>query len=200
MPDHAERGGRARRGRGWLSGLDQMPDEAQEDIARALAQLARRERTQEAIREELNLRLLALGIEPVSRSSFNRKAMQFALQARQIEETREVAGILAERMDAQPEGDIGLLLGELIKSLTYDVVSGSMLEEDGPSIELLRRCSDTVLKLERARRVNVETGLRLRAQFAKEAVEAVDEAGRKAGLTPENLQIIREQVYGIMQK
>lgn len=187
-------------GRGRLSSLDLLPVEAEADYAWALGQLAKRERTQEAIRDELNLRLLGLGLEPVSKSAFNRKAMSFALMARQIEQTREMAGIMAERMDNQPEGDVGLLLGELIKSLTFDVLSGEMMDGEAPSMKTLKTAADTVDKLERARKANVDTAARIKKQFADQAMAAVDEAGKQAGLSAENLKLIREQVYGIMEK
>lgn len=190
----------AAKGRGRLSSLDLLPVEAEADYAWALGQLAKRERTQEAIRDELNLRLLGLGLEPVSKSAFNRKAMSFALMARQIEQTREMAGIMAERMDNQPEGDVGLLLGELIKSLTFDVLSGEMMDGATVPIKVLKTAADTVDKLERARKANVDTAARIKKQFADQAMAAVDEAGKQAGLSAENLKLIREQVYGIMDK
>lgn len=189
-----------KKGRGRLSSLDLLPQEAEADYAWALGQLAKRERTQEAIRDELNLRLLGLGLEPVSKSAFNRKAMSFALMARQIEQTREMAGIMAERMDNQPEGDVGLLTGELIKSLVYDVLAGEMISGEAPSIKLLKTAAETINKLERARKANMDTAVRIKKQFAGEAMQAVEAAGKQAGLSAENLKLIREQVYGIMEK
>lgn len=189
---------RKNNGRGRLSSFDLLPPEAEADYAWALSELAARKRTQESIWQELNLRLLSVGVEPVSKSAFNRKAMSFALMARQIEQTREMAGILAERMDNQPEGDVGLLLGEIIKSLVFDVLSGEMLNGGAPSMKDLKAAAEAVAKLEHARKANVETSARIRKDFTERAVEAVDEAGKKAGLSAENLQMIREQVYGIM--
>lgn len=189
-----------KKGRGRLSSLDLLPQEAEADYAWALGQLAKRERTQEAIRDELNLRLLAIGLDPVSKSAFNRKAMSFALMARQIEQTREMAGIMAERMDNQPEGDVGLLTGELIKSLVYDVLAGEMISGEAPSIKLLKTAAETINKLERARKANMDTAVRIKKQFAGEAMQAVEAAGKQAGLSAENLKLIREQVYGIMEK
>lgn len=189
-----------KKGRGRLSSLDLLPQEAEADYAWALGQLAKRERTQEAIRDELNLRLLAIGLDPVSKSAFNRKAMSFALMARQIEQTREMAGIMAERMDNQPEGDVGLLTGELIKSLVYDVLAGEMISGEAPSIKLLKTAAETIDKLERARKANMDTAVRIKKQFAGEAMQAVEAAGKQAGLSAENLKLIREQVYGIMEK
>lgn len=199
-PGPLPRGERGKKGRGRLSSLDLLPAEAEADYAWALGQLAKRERTQEAIRDELNLRLLGLGLEPVSKSAFNRKAMSFALMARQIEQTREMAGIMAERMDNQPEGDVGLLTGELIKSLVYDVLAGEMISGEAPSIKLLKTAAETIDKLERARKANMDTAVRIKKQFAGEAMQAVEAAGKQAGLSAENLRMIREQVYGIMQK
>jgi Protein of unknown function (DUF3486) len=196
----AGRGRHGRKGRGRLSSLDLLPVEAEADYAWALGQLAERKRTQETIRDELNLRLLGLGLEPVSKSAFSRKAMSFALMARQIEQTREMAGIMAERMSNQPEGDVGLLLVEVIKSLVYDVLSGEMVSGEAPSMKLLKTAAETVDKLERARKANVDTAARIKKQFADDIVDAAEEAGARAGLSAENLQLIREQVYGIMQK
>lgn len=109
-------------GRGRLSSIDLLPEEAQPCVSAALAALSERKRTQEDIRRELNECLARLGLAPISRSAFNRKALQIAAVGRQLQQAREVAAVMAEKLSDLPEGDIGLLLIEALKTLIYDVI------------------------------------------------------------------------------
>lgn len=62
------------RGRGRLCSLDMLPQQAKEDVAWSEAQLLARKLPQTAILTELNSRLSAKGLSPISRAAFNRFA------------------------------------------------------------------------------------------------------------------------------
>ena len=64
--------------RGRLSSLDLSPEEGHDDIVWAMAQLNERKRSQEDIRFELNDRLAVKGIDAISKSAFNRRAVRIA--------------------------------------------------------------------------------------------------------------------------
>ena len=75
-------------GRGRLSSIDLLPDEAQDDIVWAMAELNQRKRSQADILFELNDRLAVKGCEAISKSAFNRKSMRVAAYSRRINESR----------------------------------------------------------------------------------------------------------------
>jgi hypothetical protein len=109
--------------RGRLSSIDLLPEQAEPHVLAALKELRERKKPQQQILAELNAALADYGIKPISRSAFNRKALWLAAYGRQLEHAREIAAILAERLDEVPAGDVGLLLGETLKTIIFDVLS-----------------------------------------------------------------------------
>ena len=126
-----------RRGRGRLSSIDLLPEEAEPAVMRAMDALKERKKPQAQILRVLNMELEALGIKPISKSAFNRKALWLATYGRQLEQAREIASVWAERLNETPEGDVGMLLGETLKTLIFDVMSESSLSKKSPSMVML---------------------------------------------------------------
>ena len=77
-------------GRGRLSSIDLLPEEAQDDILWALGELNQRQRTQADILFELNDRLEAKGFEAISKSAFNRNSTKLAARSRRIAERQQI--------------------------------------------------------------------------------------------------------------
>ncbi|MEQ1672340.1 MAG: phage protein Gp27 family protein, partial [Hyphomicrobium sp.] len=128
-----------RPGRGRLCSLDLLPEDATPAVVKALDALRERKLSQAAILRDLNAELEALDLDitPISKSAFNRKALWLASYGKQIENTREIASVFAEKLDQTPEGDVGLLLGETIKTLIFDVLSEASMSQKSPSIVML---------------------------------------------------------------
>ena len=187
----------ARSRRGRLSSLDLLPDEARPHVLVAIEQLKLRERTQEDIREELNTHLLALGLNPVSKSAFNRKALQIAAYGEHLFHVREISAVMAEKLNDTPEGEIGLLLNEVIKSLVYELIMGASLSDEAVSSKMLKEAALTLSRLERARQISVETRSKIMRDFKDKAGEAIDKCARKAGLDDDTIAKIRREVLGV---
>ena len=90
------------RGRGRLSSIDQLPEEAEDDIVWALEALRENKIPQTAILEEFNLRLADKDIEPISKSAFGRYSIRKARQFRQLDAVRRMSAELVDTLG--PEG------------------------------------------------------------------------------------------------
>lgn len=191
--------GKSRKGRGRLSTIDMLPAEADEAVAWALEALRERKLTQTEILLQFNARLAALEppVDPVSKSAFNRWSLRFAQQARRVEEARQAAAALAERLDDLPEGDVGLMLGETIKALINDVLLDEMVDGGSPSMKMLNAAADSLYRLERARRDNVETAKIARDRFVEKAAEAAETVAREKGLTADTVRAIKAEILGV---
>jgi hypothetical protein len=185
------------KGRGRLSAIELLPDEAHPDVAWAIGELNARKRTAESIRLELNERLLALGCDPVQRSSFNRYSLNIAKQGMAMQQLRGVAAIIAEKMDEEPDGDVGLLINETIKTLIYDVIMEGSLSEEGMSIDMLKKAADAVYRLESARSTNLKAAAFKRAKFITQAADTAEKAAKEAGLSADRAAQIRRDVLGV---
>jgi hypothetical protein len=171
-----------RSGRGRLSSIDLLPERADPVVARAMAELAANDRTQQDILHDLNAELMALDppCDPISSSAFNRHSMAFAAQARKLREARETAAALAERLEDMPEGDIGLMLGESIKAVLNDILIDGVLNGESPSMGDLRAAAETIQRLEQARKASHDVAERAQKAAMRKAADAVA-AGVKAG-------------------
>jgi len=186
--------------RGPLSKMELLPDEAQPFVNDAIQALKERRRTQEDIRSELNNHLLSIGCEPVSVPAFNRKSLQIAAHGQQLLEVREIASIMAEKLNDAPDGDIGLLLNETIKALVYDLIMEQALSDKSVSIDMLRKSSDALMRLEKARVMSIDNQIKLKEKFIDTAKAAISKAATKSGLSKDVIDRMKEEFLGVVKR
>lgn len=186
----------ARKGRGRLSRIDTLPDEARDDVIWAIGELNTRERSQADILFELNDRLAVKGIEPISRSSFNRKSMRLTKRAMQLDERRHIYAGIAEKLTPEEVGKADLVLGEFLKTLIDELLDGDDLASKN-AMELARAYKDTVM----AQRHSAELREKAEAQASARLKKAVDQVGevvrKSAGISQETLDEINRRLGAI---
>ena len=192
MADGAHRERRA--GRGRLSSLELLPPEAQDDVAWARVELAKRDRTQAEILVEFNGRLVDRGIEPVSKSAFNRASVKLAAMANRLAESRAVFAGLAPQFTAETVDEQTVVLGEMIKLLIFDLVQndGDTLSPKG-AMEL----ANAHLAVIRSQAVSAERRRKLEADFVEKAGKAVDQVAKAKGLSDDMRRDLRAELFGV---
>ena len=185
-----------RDGRGRLSSLDLVPEEAQDEIFWAMAQLNERRRTQSDILFELNDRLQAKGVDPISKSAFNRKAVRTAKAAARLAERRALFEGLAPQFTAERIDQGTVVLGELIKTMIAEAV-----EDDVASIG-----TKGVLELARAfqhsvagQAISAEAKRRAVALAQKQVGAAVETVAKQKGISAE-VRARMMETLGVIQK
>lgn len=187
----------AREGRGRLSSLDLLPEEGQDDLVWALAQLNERKRTQADILFELNDRLEGKGLEGISKSAFNRKAVAISRASARIKEQRAIFAGIADYLTPDDIDKGNIALAEFIKTLIAEIVSQ---HEEGLSskeaMELARGFQSVVAaqKTSATRRTLAEADAK-----AKQTAEAVGAVARKAGLTSATVDKLKAEILGIQR-
>lgn len=174
-----------RDGRGWLSSIDLLPDEAQPDILWALEQLRDRKLPQTAILGEFNERLADRGIAPVSRSAWSRYAVRKAVQFRKHDEARKMSAELVAQLGAEGADEITVMLAELIKVAMFQLLEDGQLNTK--DVMQMARGLQSVVNAQRAsaehrKKLSEETEVRL-----KKAAAEVNKVGVKAGVSAETL-------------
>lgn len=182
--------------RGRLSSIDLLPEEAAPDIQWAYEEIKERKQHQLSILGELNKRLADRGLKPISKSAFNRKALWLMAHGAAILQAREIAAVMAERLDDTPEGDVGLLLNELIKSIVFDIISNAQLT-DKVSMNMAVNAALALQKLEDARKISVSTRAKIAKDFSAKAAAAVETAGAAKGLSRDTIDTIKAQILGV---
>lgn len=185
------------RTRNRLSSIDLLPPEAEEDVVWAYKELRRRKMIQDDVLDQFNLRLRMKGLGPISKSAFSRAAIRLSRMATRLEETREIAGVLAEKFETGGGEDITLLLGETIKVMTFEMLENAgRLKADGDTAEMLMNAARALKTAEDARRVSADTASKLKREFAVKAEEAVERVGAARGLSSETVTAMKAELFG----
>jgi hypothetical protein len=199
----------ARKGRGQLSGIEQLPREADHIVAAAAQALQDRERTQLDIYEEFFNALNALKRENrgelefniPSFSAFNRYSLRLAAMTRRLEETREIAGVIASRFNAQASDELTLIASEAIKTLVYETLMDT--GRSGVDPKGAQQLASALYRATQAQGVSTARRQKVEKDFKAKVDAAIDNASSSVGSTPDgkaHLKKIREEVYSIFEQ
>lgn len=184
--------GKRRQGRGRLSTIDLLPDEAQPDVEWALEELRERKMHQTDILREFNRRLDARGIEPISKSAFSRYAVRKAIQFRKLDEARRISGELVEALGADGADDLTIAVGEMLKLSAMQILEGG--DHSPKDIMELARAIQAATG---AQKTSAEHRRRMEERLAEKLDEAVDSVAKVKGITAETAEAIKAQILGV---
>ena len=173
-----------REGRGRLSSIDMLPDEAEPEVIWALEQLRERKMPQTAILTEFNARLADRGIGSVSKSSWSRYAVRKAIQFRKLDEVRRLTADIVSNLGTDGPDQVTVAVAEMIKVAAYELL------EDGVNSKGLQEVSRAVQTAVNAQKASAEARRKLEddvEQRLAKARAAIEGVGKKAGVSPETL-------------
>ncbi|MCX7071201.1 MAG: DUF3486 family protein [Gammaproteobacteria bacterium] len=151
--------------------------------------------------EQIAAHLRQLGAQ-VSRSALGRYHKRFEESGKKIREAREVAAVWAERLGNEPQGDIGKVVMELLRTLAFDATM-QLGEEGNAEVQIsgkeIGALALAMQRLEAASSLSLKREQALRQAAAEEAASLVDAvaAEKPAGLTPEAAEEIKRRILGI---
>lgn len=182
------------RGRGRLSSIDLLQEEAAEDVLWANQELYARARPISEIFAEFNDRLAAKGIPLVSRTAFYDRSMRIAAAQTRMRQAREMFEGLASEFTAENVDENTIILGEFIKTLIQELVDDAAgVKKPKDAMELARAYQATVM----AQKVSTDRRLKLQAEFESKAEEAVREVGKQQGWSQESVNAALAKVLGV---
>lgn len=176
-------------GRGRLSSIDLLPEEAQDDILWALGELNQRQRTQTDILGELNDRLAAKGLETISRSAFNRQSMKLAARSRRLAERQSIYATIAPKLTPESVSQTDLVLGEFLKTLIDELLDSADLAPKGVA-DLAKAFNLTV----NAAKVSADHKARLMKEMAVKAETAIAQVASKNGMSSDIIAKFRAEL------
>lgn len=183
-------GANRRKGRGRLSSIEMLPEEAQEAVNWAATAIEERKLQLNEILAEFNRQLIALGLEPVSKSAFSRYAVRQAILYRDMAEGRAMVGELAEKLGLKGDKPIDVAFSEMLKISALALVRPGQVTED--SLLALARTVKVINEAEAIAAENErrkERDAKEKAEEQKKA-EAVSSQARLAGVSAGTLSEI----------
>lgn len=182
-----------REGRGRLSSIDLLPDEAEPVVIWALDQLRDRKLPQNVIFAEFNERLADLGLPAISKSSWSRFAVRKAMQFRKLDEVQRMSAELVGSLGVEGPDQVTVAVAEMLKLAVFQHLEGDVTTKG------LRELSGALQAAVSAQKNSAEFRRQLQreqeAERQKQAAQ-VEAIGKKAGVSKETLAEIN-RVLGV---
>ncbi len=177
------------------SSIDLLPD----DIRVRLQECLRDPRcTQLEATAKINAILANEGHpDRLSKSAVNRYALRMEEVGSKLKQSREVAEMWIGKLGAQPQGQVGHLLNEMVRTLAFDCAMTLSEGEDPIPPKMLKDLSIAVERLEKAASENVKREEEIRRQERQRAADQAAKIAKKGGLSSDTVQEIRRQILGI---
>lgn len=181
------------------SSIDLLPDLVRDQLNELLRD---RKVTQKNAVIQINQILEELQYpDRLSKSAVNRYAVKMDRIGKRMREGREVADALIGRLGAQPQGKVGNLVNEILRSVSFELslnlTDGELDEENAPAVvSMLKDLALTTMRLEKASNLNVEREKEIRKQALADAADTVEEAARQMGQSEEDAMFWRKKVLG----
>ncbi|ETR79273.1 hypothetical protein X566_01335 [Afipia sp. P52-10] len=194
--------------RGRLSAIDTLPEWADEAKLWAFEQLRERKLSQldilDGFNGQLKVAAFANGVtDPpvISRSAFNRTALRVALLSRRLQETREIASVIAPKLEQAGDESLTLMVAETLKTLIAEMLGNAgELSANGATAEMLMLTSRALKHAEEAKRISADGRRKIEIELRDRAVKAVDQVAKEKGLSDEAANAIKAKVLGIRPK
>ncbi len=143
-----------------------------------------------------------VGEDAPSRSAVGRYVKNANDQMRRYQEAQEVAKVWIAKMGNEPEGDVGRLLAEMLRTVAFQVI-GSMDtdgdEVDAKSIMMLARGIKDLAAADKASGGINDQGEGSGQEGISAKLEKLEESAPANGrLDIETLRKVREEIYGIV--
>jgi hypothetical protein len=160
--------------------------------------------TQQEATERANSLLAAMGMpERISKSSVNRYAMRMEEVGAKIRQSREVAEMYIAKVGAAPQGQTGLLINEMLRTMAFDLtlkIQDAALDDPetlAATIDQVKALALAVQRLEQSATINVKREREIRNQVLEQAAAEVEKQSDTMQIKPETLAYIKQVIYGL---
>ncbi|HBG06314.1 MAG: hypothetical protein A2075_12150 [Geobacteraceae bacterium GWC2_58_44] len=190
----------AKVGRGQQRSVDLIPDDVKATLD---AYLRDKKLSQIEATRRTNMILEELG-HPVrlTKSAVNRYSQDMEEVGAQLRESREVAQQWIGALGSVPQDDVGLLVVEIIRSLSFDITmmvrKGKIDADKVPEIvKTLNTMALTQMRIEKATSDNVKRAREIRKLAIEEVSEVIEKTAVQQGMNAEQAAFWRNKVLGV---
>lgn len=182
------------------STIDRLPP----DVLERLHALLRDPRcTQLDVTARINALLEDAGHdERVSKSAVNRYAVRMAEVGDRLRQSRQVAEMWIAKLGAQPQGQVGHLVNEILRTLAFDLSmtmqQGEISADSAPEVaRMLKDMAIAMERLEKAASENVKREQEIKRQAAQELTQRAAGEANGGAITLDRLREITREAYGV---
>lgn len=146
--------------------------------------------------DEIVAHLRQLGAD-VSRSAVGRYRQRAEVQMQRFREAQEISKVWIGKLQEDPQGDVGRLLSEMLKTVAFEVAGdlGDATQQATP--KHVAQLAIALKNIGQYEKQNLERELRVRKEVATQAADKVSATGKRHNVSPEALAAIRRDIYGL---
>lgn len=138
----------------------------------------------------------------VSKSAVNRYDLQMRGVGERLRQSREVADRWINTLGAAPQGQVGNLINEILRTLSFDVTlymqEGTLDAETAPAVVgMLKDLALTTQRLEQASAINVKREAEIRKQATEAAASVAEKTLVNQGMSRDSIDTIKREILGI---
>jgi len=141
--------------------------------------------------------------ERLTKSSVGRAAQRWSKIGDRLRQSREVGEMFIAKVGAAPQGQTGLMINEILRTLAYEL-SEKLLDadlEDAANlpaiIDQVKALALAVQRLEQSATINVKREGEIRKLALQQAADVVEKAAIQKGMNAEEASFWRQQVLGV---
>ena len=141
--------------------------------------------------------------ERVTKSAVNRYAVRMEEVGAKLRQSREVASMFIAHVGAAPQGQTGLLINEMLRSMAFEL-SLKMQDSDlndketmSATIDQIKALALTMQRLEQSATINVNRETIIRKQALTDAADKIEKTAVQSGMNAEQAAFWRQQVLGV---
>jgi hypothetical protein len=138
--------------------------------------------------------------ERVTKSAVNRYAVKMEEVGAKLRQSREVAQMYIAQVGAAPQGQAGLLINEMLRTMAFDLtlkIQDADIEDPetlAATIDQVKNLSLAVQRLEQSATLNVKRETEIKRQAMEKAAEAATDTAKQAGVSADTIAIIRRDI------
>ena len=207
MSSDADTSRERREGRGRLSSIELLPEEAEDAISWANTALREKNMPQTEILKQFNAMLADYALGPISKGAFSRYSVRKAIELRKLDATREITNTVLGRFDINDRSQSTIALAEMIKTRIVEMTMNAEKVEDIKLDEItqgLNRLSMIARREQQTRlteKQNEREEEKRRAEREQierqQTADKVEQIASEAGLGADRIAAIRKGVLGL---
>lgn len=157
--------------------------------------------TQQEATERANSLLKVMGLpERLSKSSVNRYSVKMEEVGQKLRQSREIAQMYISQVGAAPQGQTGLLINEMLRSMAFEL-SLKIQEADvedpeamSATIGQIKNLALTMQRLEQSASINVKREADIKKTALEDAAKTMEATAKNEGVSADTIQRIRRDV------
>lgn len=175
---------------GRQSTIKQLPDGIREEVDRMV-------RDDGWTIDEITDRIQELGGD-ASRSAVGRYVKSAREQMEKYRQAQEVSKVWVKKLEEEPNGDVGRLLIEMLRTVSFTTISNMGDDDDGATPNDLMMLARAIKDMTSADKTALDRELRARREVARQAAEEVGKLGEELGWNNDQVKAAREKMLGIV--